>query len=342
VNATSGASCLHQYNDHEQDALLLEKRPVKERDTQPVVNSCMTTSRNPIFRATLLIVVSACCFGSLTTITLLAMQTGMSLVNVIFWRFSIAAVLLAAITWRARNEHQFGRAASRLMVIGGIAQAVISYLSFKALDYLPVGALAFLFYTYPAWVAIFSSVRGKEALTRARLLALMIAMVGIAVMVGAPRVKVLSTIGILMALGTALLYALYLPLIYEAQKELPSLVSSFYLVTGIAITFLVVSLATGGITLPATPVLSGYLLLLSVVGTVFAFATLMAGLHVLGPVRTSIISTVEPFFTAILGAVVLGQGLTLAIIAGGILIAAAVIILEQNSVSEESIDAWNC
>jgi drug/metabolite transporter (DMT)-like permease len=125
-------------------------------------------------------------------------------------------------------------------------------------------------------------------------------------------------------------------MIHEAQKELPPLVSSFYLITGIAITFLFVSLATGGITLPTTPVLWSHLLLLSVVGTVFAFGSLMAGLNVLGPVRTSIISTVEPFFTAILGAVVLAQGLTLAIAAGGALIATAVIILEQSSVREKS------
>jgi drug/metabolite transporter (DMT)-like permease len=326
-------------NDHEQDALLLEKRPVKERDSQAVLDSRMVLNRTSIFRATLLIVISACCFGSLTTVTLLAMQTGFSLVNVIFWRFSIAAVLLGLITWRTRSEHRFNKAAARLMIMGGLAQALISYLSFKALDYLPVGALAFLFYTYPAWVAIISSVRGQEMLTRPRLIALAIAMVGIAVMVGAPHVIALSTIGILMALGTALLYALYLPMIHEAQKELPALLASSYLVTGIAITFFVVSLMTGGINFPGTATLWGYLFLLSVVGTVFAFGALMAGLHILGPVRTSIISTVEPFFTAILGAIVLRQGLTLAIIAGGALIAIAVIILEQSSVREEPVSA---
>ena len=299
----------------------------------------MTFSRQSIFRATLLIVFSACCFGSLTTVTLLAMQTGMSLVNVIFWRFSIAATLLAAITWRARKEHRFGKAAWRLMAIGGIAQALISYLSFKSLDYLPVGILGFLFYTYPAWVAIIASLRGKETLTPARLFALGLAMSGIAVMVEAPHAEVFSTTGVLMALGTALLYALYLPMVHDAQKALPPLLSSFYLITGIAITFLVASLATGGVAIPHTPGLWGNLLLLSVVGTVFAFGAMMAGLHVLGPIRTSIISTVEPFFTAILGAVILEQGLSRAIIAGGILIAVAVVILEQSSVREESAAA---
>jgi len=299
----------------------------------------MISGRPSILRATLLIVISACCFGSLTTVTSLAMKTGMPLVNIIFWRFSIAAALLAALSWKARKQHAFGQAAWRLMAAGGIAQALISYLSFRALDYLPVGALAFLFYTFPAWVAIISAARGREALTKPRFFALTIAMSGIAIMVEAPSVQALSTIGVLMALGTALLYALYLPMIHDAQRSLPALLASFYLVLGIAITFLVVSLLTGGVQLPETPQLWSYLLLLSIVGTVFAFGTLMAGLHVLGPVRTSIISTVEPFFTAILGAAILEQALTLAVVAGGALIAAAVIILEQSSVREEPAGA---
>jgi drug/metabolite transporter (DMT)-like permease len=299
----------------------------------------MTFDRQSILRATLLIVIAACCFGSLTTVTLLAMQSGMSLLNVIFWRFAIAALLLAAITWQTRKDRRFDKSAWRLMAIGGIAQSLISYLSFKSLDYLPVGILAFLFYTYPAWVAIIASARGKETLTRPRLFALGLAMAGIAVMVGAPHVEVFSTVGLVMALGTALLYALYLPMIDEAQRGLPPMLSSFYLIIGIALTFFAVNLMKGGIAIPRTPALWGYLLLLSVVGTVIAFGTLMAGLRILGPVRTSIISTVEPFFTAILGAAVLEQSLTLAIITGGMLIAAAVVILEQSSVREETAPA---
>lgn len=295
----------------------------------------MPFSRQSIFRATLLIVFSACCFGSLTTVTLLAMQTGMPLVNVIFWRFVIAAIVLAAASWRVRKDHKFNMAAWRLMALGGIAQAGISYLSFKSLDYLPVGILGFLFYTFPAWIAIIESVRGRETLTRPRLFALGLAMSGIAVMVEAPHVEIFSTTGLIMALSTALLYALYLPMVHDAQKSLPPILSSFYLVSGIAITFFVVSLIAGGIVIPQTPALWGYLLLLSVVGTVFAFGTLMAGLNILGPVRTSIISTVEPFFTAILGAVILEQGLSFAVIVGGIFIAAAVVILEQSSAREE-------
>lgn len=289
-----------------------------------------------IAQATLMIVISACCFGSLTTLTLLSTRDGLALTNVIFWRFALATVVLFLATIRARKSLPFGKSAVQLILIGATVQALISYLSFKALDFLPVGVLAFLFYTYPAWVAAVSAVTGREALTRTRLIALVLAMAGIAIMIETPAAPTFNTTGILLALGTAFLYALYLPVLHSAQKQLPPSVSTFYLVSGIALSFLLVGAATRQLALPRTLELWLYLLLLSIVGTVIAFGTMIAGLRVLGPVRTSIISTVEPFFTALLGAVVLAERLTVATMAGGAMIASAVIFLERSSERAEA------
>jgi Predicted permease, DMT superfamily len=283
-----------------------------------------------------MIVISACCFGSLTTLTLLSTRDGLALTNVIFWRFALATVVLFLATIRARKSLPFGKSAVHLILIGATVQALISYLSFKALDFLPVGVLAFLFYTYPAWVAAVSAVTGREALTRTRLIALVLAMAGIAIMIETPAAPTFNTTGILLALGTAFLYALYLPVLHSAQKQLPPSVSTFYLVSGIALSFLLVGAATRQLALPRTLELWLYLLLLSIVGTVIAFGTMIAGLRVLGPVRTSIISTVEPFFTALLGAVVLAERLTVATMAGGAMIASAVIFLERSSERAEA------
>ncbi len=295
----------------------------------------MAPTNRSIARATLMIVISACCFGSLTTLTLLAMRAGLSLLNLIFWRFTLAAVVLFVIPARAHRT-SLNRAALHLVAIGATVQALISYLSFKSLDYLPVGVLAFLFYTYPAWVAAISALRRKEQLTKARVVALLLAMAGIAVMVGTPAAGSLNATGILLALGTALLYAFYLPTLHDAQKGMSPLLSTSYLVAGIAATYLVVSVVTGELHMPHTFKIWGYLLLLSVVGTVFAFGSMMAGLEVLGPVRTSIISTVEPFFTALLGALILSEKLTLSTLAGGAMIAIAVIFLERSSERAEA------
>lgn len=288
----------------------------------------MPEDRQIVAKATGLIVLSACGFGSLSTLTVLITRAGLPLLPAMFWRYLIAGLFLIAFVRGGLGKGVDKRAALRLMLVGGIGQAVITYLSLRALDYLPVGPLAFLFYTYPAWVALISAVLGREDLTLMRFIALSIAMTGIVVMVGAPSSASLNPIGIALALGTALLYAMYLPALQRVQRNIPTNVAAFYLIAGVFISFLVASLFTKKLYLPTTTEMWGYLVLLSLVCTVLAFGTLIAGLRVLGPVRTSIIATIEPFFTALLGIVLLGESMTKGTLTGGALIAGAVLLLQ--------------
>jgi len=73
------------------------------------------------------------------------------------------------------------------------------------------------------------------------------------------------------------------------------------------------------------------ILWLALVSTVGSFLLFVGGLGVLGPVRTAIISTIEPFFTAVLGAWLLHQPLTVSTFIGGAFIAAAVVLLQLGS-----------
>ena len=148
-------------------------------------------------------------------------------------------------------------------------------------------------------------------------------------MIGTPSAGSLNPIGVTLALGTAILYALYLPSVASAQEGIPALTATFYLVAGVAASFFIAGLVTGELQVPGTLELWGYVAMLSLICTVMAFGALMAGLKVLGPVTTGIVATVEPFFTALLGAVFLGDQFGLEVLAGGALIAGAVILLQR-------------
>jgi drug/metabolite transporter (DMT)-like permease len=218
----------------------------------------------------------------------------------------------------------------QLMLIGGVGQALITYLSLHALEYIPVGPLAFLFYTYPAWVAMVAAIRRTERLTPIRVSALVLALAGVTVMVGMPTEK-LNPIGVILALASALLYSGYLPALAHLQEGIPALLATFLLIAGAAISFVFAALFSRDLIVPTGAAVWSNILLLALVSTVIAFSTLIKGLAVLGPVRTAIIATVEPFFTAILGAVVLGSQLGISTLIGGILIASAVLIIEWSS-----------
>jgi len=286
----------------------------------------MRPDREAVLNATGLIILSSCAFGSLSTLTVLVTHSGLPLLPAMLWRYLIAAGILSVIL---RHQLIIARKdALRLMVTGGIAQSTITFLSLHALNYLPVGPLAFLFYTYPAWVALISAVLGREELTFSRIIALVTAMAGIVVMVGLPSSGSLNRFGVVLALATALLYAAYLPTLHRVQKGIPASVSSFYLIIGVFAAFFLASITTGEAQIPRTLPLWGYVFLLGLWSTVIAFASLVAGLRVLGPVRTSIVATIEPFFTAVLAYILLGEAVTRNTVLGGMLIAAAVLMIQ--------------
>ena len=215
-------------------------------------------------------------------------------------------------------------------MIGGCGQALITYLSLHALEYIPVGPLAFLFYTYPAWVALLAAIRRTERLTPVRVVALTLALAGVTIMVGAPTER-LNPIGVMLALGSALLYSAYLPALEHVQEGVPALLATFLLIAGAAVTFVIAAFLTGRLYLPVGVAVWSEIFVLALVSTVIAFLTLIKGLAVLGSVRTAIVATVEPFITAILGVLVLGNQLSASTLVGGILIAAAVLLIQWNS-----------
>jgi drug/metabolite transporter, DME family len=290
----------------------------------------MNSSGTSIGRATLLIVVSALSFGSISVLTVLTTSAGIPLLTVMAWRYVLGAVLLAVTAQTRQIATLRKQRIVQLMLIGGVGQALITYLSLHALEYIPVGPLAFLFYTYPAWVAMVAAIRRTEKLTPIRVFALVLALAGVTIMVGTPTER-LNPIGVILALASAVLYSGYLPALDYLQKGIPALLSTFLLISGAAISFVIAALFSGELFVPVGAAVWSNIFLLALVSTVIAFSTLIKGLAVLGPVRTAIIATVEPFFTAILGAVVLGSQLGMATLIGGILIAAAVLVIEWSS-----------
>ena len=290
----------------------------------------MESSETSVGRATLLIILSALSFGSISVLTVLVTGAGVPLLTAMAWRYVLGAILLGAVARPRQLRSVPMQRVLQLLVIGGCGQALITYLSLHALEYIPVGPLAFLFYTYPAWVALIAAIRRTEKLTPVRIIALTLALVGVTIMVGVPTEK-LNPVGVFLALGSALLYSVYLPALEHAQEGVPSIIATLLLIAGAATTFVIAALLTGELFLPAGGAVWSEILVLTLVSTVIAFLTLIKGLAVLGPVRTAIIATVEPFFTATLGILVLGNQLSTATLMGGILIAAAVLLIQWNS-----------
>lgn len=253
----------------------------------------------------------------------------MGLATIMAWRYALAAPLLVFIAGVTAVRRVPWRRALALVALGGGGQTAVTWLSLSALQWLPAASLGFLFYTYPAFVALFAAISGTERLTPSRLLALAVALVGITLMVGAPWSLLLPLPGVVRALAAAVIYALFIPLLHRLRGPLEASTASAYIVTGAALVFIVAALRGDGLLATMSPAAWLIAAVLAVYCTVVAFISFLRGLEVLGPVRSAILSTTEPFFTAILALLILRQPLGLSTIGGGLCIIGAIVILER-------------
>jgi drug/metabolite transporter (DMT)-like permease len=290
-------------------------------------------SRPSVGRATALVAFAACCFGSIGVLTVVATREGTSLDVLLGGRYLLAALVLLLVAGGPRRVALAPSHAMRTLLLGGGGQAAVAGLSLTSLRYIPAATLAFLFYTYPAWVALLAVARGSEKVDARRVVALALSLAGIVVMVGSPWSAPMPLPGVLLALASAVIYALYIPLLGRLQEGTTGTVVSTYISLGAGVLFAARAAWLGDLTL-RLPVVSWIVMAaLAVLCTAVAFIAFLRGLGVLGPVRSAIVSTVEPFWTAVLAAIILSQPLTTVTIIGGALIAAAVVLLQLKQTS---------
>ncbi len=247
------------------------------------------------------------------------------------WRYLLAAPLLVVAAGPRSVLRTPPDRALALVLLGGGGQTLVTWLALSALEWMPAASLGFLFYTYPAWVAVFAAVSGSERLTPPRLGAIALALLGITLMVGAPWALAFPLPGVLRALSAAVIYALYIPLLQRLRGPLDASAASAWIITGAALAFLLLALSERALVANMTP--PGWLIAFVLAGycTVVAFITFLKGLAVLGPVRSAILSTAEPFFTAVLAALILAQPLGPSTVAGGACIVGAILVLQRRS-----------
>ena len=284
--------------------------------------------------ATLFVAASACCFGSVSTLTLVGTGAGTSLPTLIMWRYLLAAPLLLIAARRRPSPAVAAGVRWRIIVLGGGGQAIVTALTLLSLRWVPAATEAFLFYTFPAFVAILAAVRGTEKLTGARVIALLLALGGIAFMVGSPGSAALDPVGVSLVIGGALAYAIYIPMIDGLRHRSSAPYTSAWLSVGATVVFGVWAALDHSLFVPLSGRAMVAAVLLALACTAVAFLLFLRGLAVLGPVRTAIVCTVEPFWTSVLAATVLGQPITGRTLGGGALIAVAVLLLQRGSTAD--------
>jgi drug/metabolite transporter (DMT)-like permease len=281
---------------------------------------------------TLFCLASAAGFGAMAVFGKLAYDDGATVGTLLAIRFLLAAALFWALV-------AFGGAAQELRALGGRDLAVGLALGacgyaiqagcyFAALERIDASLLSLLVYTFPAMVAVAAFVLGRERIDRRRVVALVVASGGLALVVAGAGAGALDPLGAALGLGAAVVYTTYILVSEGVVGRVTPRVLSALVCTGAAVSLtagsaLLGELRPGELTAAGW----GWLACLALVSTVAAVSLFFAGLQRVGPTTASIISTAEPVVTVLLAFLVFGELLGPVQLVGGALVLGAVLML---------------
>lgn len=283
---------------------------------------------------------SAAAFGLFAVLIRIAGDEGADSVSVMASRFVIATPILWIVASRSRGPaHAIaGRRLPLRAAMGGIGLGFAGYATQAALFQGAVNrtgaALAdLLLYAYPALVVVLAWAIGRESPNRRRLLALVVASVGVVLVLVGGGGSEFDGLGVVMGLGAALAYTLYVLGCDTVVRGVSPFQLAALVSTGAGTAFLLAGVLGigGGMDVGFTGKAWLAVIGISIVGTVIAVSAFLAALELIGPSRASILSTLEPVVTVVLAYIVLGERLGPVQLLGGVLVLAACILLQLRS-----------
>ena len=276
----------------------------------------------------LLSLAAALAFGGLPILTKLAYAHGLGVVGLLSLRFAIAAVALWCVVALLRRPLPSRTRMARGVGLGATVFALSSGMFFGALTRLDAGLADLLMYTYPALVTAGTVMLGREVLSVRRVLALSVSGCGIALVLVGGGIGAIDAIGTLLALSAAAMYTVFVLTQDSAVRSTDPIVLTALTVSGAAISFAGVAMATEGV--PIGISFDGWMIVvaLSLVATVLPYAMLTIGMRLAGASTASIAVSLEPAVAVLFAFLILGNRLAPPQLAGAGLVLVAIVVLQ--------------
>ncbi|MBE6081665.1 DMT family transporter [Acidilutibacter cellobiosedens] len=283
------------------------------------------------------IVIASFLLGSIPLFAKVAFKGGLNSFTTLTLRFLGAAVILFIYI----KKHGYSLKINRkqflfIMLMGSAGYFLTSAFLFNSYKYISTGLATILSFVYPIVVNLFSIVIYKEKVNFRKGLALVLSIIGIYLLVE-NKSGVMNIKGVLLALSGGFAYAFYILMgANKDLKDINSFILIFYVTLVASLCAFTFSTITGQFHL--------YINLYSVVGALFLSLACTAiplilflmAVRCIGPSEASILNTLEPLVSIIIGAIILKEKIGLGMVIGTFLVILSIIIIammdkEKNS-----------
>jgi drug/metabolite transporter (DMT)-like permease len=277
--------------------------------------------------AALAAIVGSGLVGVMPLVALELYADGLSAPSMLFWRYVIAILALAAAAkltglflWQAwRNG------AWKVVLLGATLGAGQTLCFWESIRTLETSVAVLLFYTYPAITLALDRIFFGRKVRPLALVCIAVILLG-AALITAPGLHGgnLDPRGLAWALPAPLIYAVYLAINYRLLRQYPALIGAGGLFAGMAVTFGVMAAALG---LDVPESTAGWALLLfiglgpgAVTMTLFTYSVPRIGAS-----SFAILANTELVVVVAIGVLVLGEAVTVWSAVGGALIVAGIL-----------------
>ena len=273
-------------------------------------------------------IVSGATYGMIPLFSLPVLHEGLGFDSLLFYRYLMAAAVMALIQVVRRRSLAISLRDVPLVVLLGVLFAFSSVFMFMAFDYMPTGLVSTMYFVYPVITALIMSLFFRERMTWVRLLSLLLALAGIAMLYVSDGEERISLFGVALTFAAALVYALYIIITNKSRiRKVPSSTLAFWSLAVGAVVFFV--RADCGMALQAVPSIKawGFILMLDIVPTVVSCTALVLSIRFVGSTVTSILGASEPVTAVLCGTLVFAEPMSWRIFFGIVTIIVAVLVL---------------
>lgn len=255
------------------------------------------------------------------------MKDGAAIESILFFRYAIAVLFLGTFLLISKQSFKISWKQAGVLLILGLLYTSSSIFLFEAYNYIASGLATTIIFLYPVLVAIIM-VFLRVVPSWPVWLSIILTFAGVVIMTQSDSTQTISPTGVILSLGSALVYALFIVIINRSKviSSISNSLLTFYALTVGAIIFL------GKIILSDIDITAGIehnmawlnLVGLALLPTVVSTATLAIATRNIGATKASVLGVFEPVTAILIGTIVFGEALTTNIIVGILLSIAAI------------------
>lgn len=247
------------------------------------------------------------------------MQNGVSINSILFFRYIIAVAILGVFLLCTKHKFKVSAKQAGILLLLGVLYTFSSIFLFEAYNYIASGLATTLIFLYPVLVAIIMAFL-KVVPSWQVWLSIFATFTGVFVMTQSSSGEAINTTGILLSLGSAFVYALFIVIINRNKVIATisnSLLTFYALLTGAIIFLGKIMFANTGITTGIEGYTAwGNLIGLAILPTIISTATLAIATRNIGATKASVLGVFEPITAILVGTLVFGEALTTNIVVG--------------------------